>query len=270
MIPWVDTQCHDDTVSLELSPSRRTVRLFELKFVHSESHLRNHFRQRLDEEQALQQLSAETGIEDEALSRRLRQFGLNGETVAALRFFPIAMVAWASGSVTAAELHHAEQAALFSELTGKGKAIAQFQRWLVEKPSEQWWSLWEDYVRAVSGAISDAHSPEASSLESEGHDWRCSLGLFDHCNHGGMFQFSFNRNGVKLFLNAGGRANFAKPVNGRDILKDAAGNGKQPKALATSDFYHGAISKLPDNSGADPQIAEPLIHRASQNAVIHR
>lgn len=150
-------------------PSRRTARLFELKFVHSESHLRNHFRQRLDEEQALEELSAETGIEDEALLRRLRQFGLNGETVAALRFFPIAMVAWASGSVTAAELYHAEQAALFSELTGKGKAIEQFQRWLVEKPSEQWWSLWEDYVRAVSGAISDSHSPKAGSLESEGH-----------------------------------------------------------------------------------------------------
>lgn len=155
-------------------PSRRTVRLFELKFVHSESHLRNHFRQRLDEEQALQQLSAETGIEDEALLRRLRQFGLNGETVAALRFFPIAMVAWASGSVTAAELYHAEQAALFSELTGKGKAIEQFQRWLVEKPSEQWWSLWEDYVRAASGTVADARSLEVGSLEvgsleSEGH-----------------------------------------------------------------------------------------------------
>jgi len=147
------------------SPSRRTARLFELKFVHSESHLRNHFRQRLDEEQALEALSAEAGIDDEALLRRLRQFGLNGETVAALPFFPIAMVAWASGSVTAAELYHAEQAALFSELTGKGKAIEQFQHWLVEKPSEQWWMLWEDYVRAASVASSEVCA-DARSLDS--------------------------------------------------------------------------------------------------------
>jgi len=146
------------------SPIRRTARLFELKFVHSESQLRNHFRRNLDEEQKLQQMAAATGLDDKGLLRRLQEAGLQPETVGALPFFPLAMMAWASGSVTTAERQHAEQAIDSAGGSGNSDAIEQFRQWLRQKPSDQWWPLWEDYVRASSatrepdGSVPDGHA----------------------------------------------------------------------------------------------------------------
>jgi len=135
------------------SPTQKTARRFELKFVHGESLLLNQFRSRLEEERELQQMAEATGIEDKELLRRLRSIGLDAETVVAMKFFPVAMVAWASGSISGAERQHAEQAILSSDLIGNGKAIEQFRRWLLEKPSEQWWPLWEDYIQASSATV---------------------------------------------------------------------------------------------------------------------
>jgi hypothetical protein len=134
-------------------PTQKTSRRFELKFVHGESLLLKHFRSRIEEERELQNMANATGIEDKELLRRMRNLGLDSESVVAMKFFPIAMVAWASGTVTEAERQNAEQAILSSDLIGNGKAIEQFRLWLVEKPCEQWWPLWEEYVQATSTAV---------------------------------------------------------------------------------------------------------------------
>lgn len=137
------------------SPDRKSQRLIDLKFVQSESEVRDRFRQTIITEQELFRIRRVTGIDDDALIRRLHDAGFRAETVNAIALFPVAMAAWASGSVTERERRNARQAALALNLSAHAGAVELFHQWLCQKPAAVLWDLWRDYSVACAAVKSE-------------------------------------------------------------------------------------------------------------------
>lgn len=99
----------------------------------------------------LHQLSLTTGVEDRGLLRRLLDHNLRADNVLALKFAPVAEVAWASGQVTRPEYVMAIKPVFSSELFRSRPATDTFRTWLKARPAAGLWSLWEDFARASAG-----------------------------------------------------------------------------------------------------------------------
>jgi hypothetical protein len=143
---------------------RKMSRLVELKCVKSECSVRDRFRQSVIDEQERLRLSKVTGITDEDLLLRLFNAGFRAETIASLQLFPIAMVAWASGSVSEDERRAAGQAVFGKDASSGAEAASLFESWLTARPREALWRLWEDFVHAHS-AVVDRPTREAGGRE---------------------------------------------------------------------------------------------------------
>ncbi len=96
----------------------------------------------------LSQLVTATGIDNQNLLQRMVAHGLNAKNVIALKYAPIAEVAWASGRVTSSEYVLAMKPMFSAELFDCPEAVDLFRSWLTSRPPESLWTLSEDYVRA--------------------------------------------------------------------------------------------------------------------------
>jgi len=130
--------------------NQKSGRLLELRFLQRESQHRQGSQQRVIEDREAWLISQVTGIDDESLLDRLVKAGFRSDNIMALPLLPIAMTAWASGSITPEERRYARQALVTSELHENGEAIQKFLEWLQKKPGESLWELWEDFIRATS------------------------------------------------------------------------------------------------------------------------
>lgn len=103
---------------------------------------------RVQNELLRHQLSAVTGGIDDHLLDRLIALGFDSENLEAIRYAPVAEVAWASGRVTPLERAFAVTAALSSEMQCAPMAFELFKSWLEKRPDPALWSLWEAYTIA--------------------------------------------------------------------------------------------------------------------------
>ncbi|MCR9199391.1 MAG: hypothetical protein NXI04_12155 [Planctomycetaceae bacterium] len=130
------------------SPGRRARHLLDLnvrKFQQS-AHLR--WQTGVYSPVQMHQLSLTIGLDDRGLLRRLLDHNLRADNVLALKFAPIAEVAWASGQVTRPEYVMAIKPVFSAELFRSGPATDTFRTWLKVRPPAGLWSLWEDFARA--------------------------------------------------------------------------------------------------------------------------
>lgn len=93
------------------------------------------------------QLAAATGINNEILLKQMLAQGLQPSNIVALKYGPIAEVAWASGRVTTSEYVRAMMPMFTAELFDSPEAVDLFRSWLTTRPSKALWALWEVYVR---------------------------------------------------------------------------------------------------------------------------
>ncbi len=103
--------------------------------------------------QIRQRLAEYTGITDQDLLDRLMQHGFRAETVEALTLLPVAMAAWASGSVTAEERRTAELAIADSDICTNVEAIEKYRSWLQRRPAPELWQLWHDFTVSRVGVL---------------------------------------------------------------------------------------------------------------------
>jgi|TARA_R110000868_G_scaffold320720_3_gene581686 hypothetical protein len=103
-------------------------------------------------------LSRVSSIEDDDLIERMLRMGIHAENVTALQKFPVAMVAWASGSVSSREAQAAFQETYTLEVSGSNSEIDLFISWLIKKPSSEMWQIWQDYVRVRTYIIGLRHT----------------------------------------------------------------------------------------------------------------
>lgn len=125
---------------------RKTIRKVDLRLADRERRVSGPGSQTVHSRLTRHRLSLVTGTVDENLLERLVDVGLHAENLEALRYAPIAEVAWASGRVTQFEQVSAISAALASDLLSVPAGFDLFQSWLAKRPDKALWSLWEDYM----------------------------------------------------------------------------------------------------------------------------
>jgi hypothetical protein len=123
--------------------------------------------QKLKELQALEvsreALARASGIQNEAVLRKLVDLGVHAETVAALSLVPLVEVAWADGSLDAREKAAVLQGAAAAGLTAGTPAHEILQRWLESRPEPRLLTAW---THMVQGLIESMGPAEAAGLQS--------------------------------------------------------------------------------------------------------
>ncbi len=94
------------------------------------------------------ELSAASGINDDAVLDHLIALNISRDTLAALSLLPLVEVAWADGDIDEREREAILSAAADSGLNGESAKL--LDGWLVLQPSSNVLAAWKHYVRALS------------------------------------------------------------------------------------------------------------------------
>jgi hypothetical protein len=138
-------------VALKLG-GRKAGRLVDLKVARHEVAFLDQFRRKQSTESHLRHLCNATGVSNELTLKQMRDHGVHSGNHVALKYAPVAEVAWASGRVTSAEYVLAMKPMFSVELIKSPEAVTLFGEWLTVRPPASLWTLWEDYIREARGA----------------------------------------------------------------------------------------------------------------------
>ena len=144
--------------------SGRRNELEEKFFAERDMELLRALREKTATQERKNALAEASGVDDEDLIDQLDQFGITGETLAALSLVPLIAVAWADGSLDAKERRAVLTAA---EQRGMEKEHAGYQllnRWLGKKPETRLLDVWRGYVIALSPKLSE---PARNALKDD-------------------------------------------------------------------------------------------------------
>jgi hypothetical protein len=128
------------------SLSRKATRKIDLRLAKCEGTNAERYPHRIQSAITRQRLVSITGTTDDDLLDQLLDLGFNEDNLEAIRYAPIAEVAWASGKVTQFEQVFAVSAALQSDMLNVPAAFDLFQSWLARRPEKVLWSAWEHYT----------------------------------------------------------------------------------------------------------------------------
>lgn len=128
--------------------SRTARRLVDLKVSRHESLSGARFGGGVHSLSRLRQIAVASGVDNELLHRQMLDHGLTPQNFVALRYAPVAEVAWASGYVTNAEYVLAIKPMFSADLFKSPQATEKFRAWLKRRPTDGLWSLWEEYAYA--------------------------------------------------------------------------------------------------------------------------
>jgi hypothetical protein len=110
---------------------------------------------KLDSQKSREELRKASGMSDDAVLDRLVTLGLKANTIAALSLVPLIAVAWADGTI-----QDNERTAILQGAHGKGleqgtDGYDLLQTWLAKKPSEDLFTAWEAYIKALAAQLND-------------------------------------------------------------------------------------------------------------------
>jgi hypothetical protein len=110
---------------------------------------------KLEAQKTREELRKASGMSDDAVLDKLVELGLRANTIAALSLVPLIAVAWADG-----EIQDNERTAILQGAHGKGleqgtDGYELLQTWLKAKPSDELFSAWESYIKALSGQLNE-------------------------------------------------------------------------------------------------------------------
>jgi len=110
---------------------------------------------KLDSQKTRDELRKASGMSDDSVLDKLVGLGLKANTIAALSLVPLIAVAWADGTV-----QDNERTAILQGAHGKGleegtDGYELLQTWLAKQPSEELFTAWESYIKALAGQLND-------------------------------------------------------------------------------------------------------------------
>jgi hypothetical protein len=110
---------------------------------------------KLDSQRSREDLRKASGMTDDAVLDKLVSLGLKSNTIAALSLVPLISVAWADG-----EIQDNERTAILQGAHGKGleqgtDGYELLQTWLKKKPSDELFTAWEGYIKALSAQLNE-------------------------------------------------------------------------------------------------------------------
>lgn len=100
-------------------------------------------------DQARQDMSRKSGLDDPALLQELQDLGFTPDTVGLLPLVPLVQVAWAEGGVTAAERDLIVRLARSRDIATGSAADHQLTEWLTTRPAEAVFSRAGRLIRAM-------------------------------------------------------------------------------------------------------------------------
>lgn len=112
-------------------------------------------KEKLDSQRSREDLRKASGMSDDAVLDKLVSLGLKSNTIAALSLVPLIYVAWADG-----EIQDNERTAILQGAHGKGleqgtDGYELLQTWLKKKPSDDLFSAWEAYIKALASQLNE-------------------------------------------------------------------------------------------------------------------
>jgi len=113
---------------------------------------------KLDSQATREELRKASGMSDDAVLDKLVGLGLRANTIAALSLVPLISVAWADGTV-----QDNERTAILQGAAGKGlepgtDGYELLQTWLSKQPTEDLFTAWEAYIKALASQLNDEQS----------------------------------------------------------------------------------------------------------------
>jgi hypothetical protein len=102
--------------------------------------------------EVLREIAAQAGIDDPEVVRELQKVGFTPDTVGLLPLVPLVQVAWADGSIAAAERDAIFDLARRRGVTDGSAAHAQLQAWLADRPAPEVFDGAGRLIRAVLDA----------------------------------------------------------------------------------------------------------------------
>ena len=135
--------------------AQRKKGLEESFFANHNRELLERLRQKVDSENRRESLTQTSGIQNESVVEELVGLGLGSETLAALGLVPLLRVAWADGAVQEGERVALLEAAAKAGVDPGSDAFELFEGWLTQRPSEELFEAWRDYVGALGEACSE-------------------------------------------------------------------------------------------------------------------
>jgi hypothetical protein len=99
-------------------------------------------------------LAAASRITDETLLDELVAFGIRADTLTALSLVPLVEVAWADGTVDAAEEHAILAAARAAGMAETSIGFRLLENCLSERPQAQLRNMWKEYIKNVCATLS--------------------------------------------------------------------------------------------------------------------
>lgn len=127
--------------------------LEEAFFAQHNETLRQRLRQADETRSRKAQLSAASGITDDAVLEELVALKLDADTLAAMSLVPLVLVAWADGSLEASERQAIMNAAHEDGLDAQPAVRQMLEQWLGQRPSPALQTAWTDYMSAVARAL---------------------------------------------------------------------------------------------------------------------
>jgi hypothetical protein len=128
------------------SLSRKAIRKIDLRLAKCEGAHAERHPHRVQYAITRQRLLTITETTDDDLLDHLLDLGFSEGNLEAIRYAPIAEVAWASGKVTQFEQVFAVSGALSIDMLNAPMASDLFQSWLTKRPEKTLWLVWEQYT----------------------------------------------------------------------------------------------------------------------------
>lgn len=133
-------------------------------FAEENARLLEDMREKARQAERRQALREVIKIDDEALVDHLLELGLGPETVLAVTLVPLAVVAWADGSIQPQERDAILKAAAEKGIEQGSLAWQMLESWLSARPDNRLIDAWQRYVRAIWPALSPDEHQEIRAM----------------------------------------------------------------------------------------------------------
>lgn len=109
----------------------------------------------IEMQKKLEQLvESTTGEHNQELVKHLLQIGVRPESWAAISLIPLIEVAWSDGAIEDEEVEAILDSSHKNGIKKGSEAHLLLERWLGERPGEEFFQTWSEYMHALSSRIS--------------------------------------------------------------------------------------------------------------------
>ncbi len=125
-------------------------------FVERDRQLLDQLRKEIADKENVEALASVSGISDATVLAAMVHCGVTAESMTSVSLIPLVAVAWADGSVDAAEKDAVLKATESAGIESGSASHSLVQSWLRAKPSEELLDSWKQYITGLKASLEPA------------------------------------------------------------------------------------------------------------------